>query len=239
MIEVQSLAKRFGTTQALRDVSFTARDGSIMGLLGANGAGKTTLLRIASGLLRPDHGTVQIDGLARHRFDARISLGSLLDHAGLYGRLSARENLMYFGELHGLPRVEIEGRAEQLIDLLALRDVADRPVSGFSLGERTKVALGRALMHSPRNVMLDEPTNGLDVPTVRTLRRALRLMRDSGYCIIFSSHVLDEVREVCDTVHILARGEIVAHGSTDEVCRQAHVQSLEDAFMELTERRVQ
>ncbi|HEX4228104.1 MAG TPA: ATP-binding cassette domain-containing protein [Bryobacteraceae bacterium] len=234
MIQVQSLAKSFGAVSALRNVSFTASDGLIMGLLGANGAGKTTLLRIVSGLLRPDRGSIQIDGRDQHALDARTSLGSLLDHAGLYARLTARENLTYFGELHGLPHLPLERRADELLELLAMQSIADRPVSGFSLGQRTKVALARAMMHSPRNLLLDEPTNGLDVPTVRTLRAALRRMRDSGCCIIFSSHVLDEVREICDTVHILARGQIVAQGSPDDVCRQARVESLEDAFMELT-----
>jgi sodium transport system ATP-binding protein len=234
MIHIESLQKSYSALPALRNVSFTAGDGSIMGLLGANGAGKTTLLRIVSGLLRPDRGTIQIDGRSQHAFDTRISLGSLLDHAGLYARLTARENLMYFGELHGMPRLQREHRADELLQLLALQPLANRPVSSFSLGERTKVALGRAMMHSPRNLLLDEPTNGLDVPTVRTLRAVLRKMRDSGCCIIFSSHVLDEVREICDTVHILARGEIVAQGSPDDVCRQACVRSLEDAFMELT-----
>jgi sodium transport system ATP-binding protein len=231
MIHIESLAKRFGSVHALRNVSLIAPDGCIMGLLGANGAGKTTLLRIVSGLLRPDRGTVQIDGPDQ---DARATLGSLLDHAGLYARLTARENLMYFGALHGLPRPQRARRADELLELLAMHTVADRPVSGFSLGQRTKVALARAMMHSPRNLLLDEPTNGLDVPTVRTLRAALRQMRDSGCCIIFSSHVLDEVREICDTVLILNRGEIVAHGSPDDVCRQARTESLEDAFMELT-----
>jgi sodium transport system ATP-binding protein len=234
MILVESVAKSFAAIRALRNVSFTASDGSIMGLLGANGAGKTTLLRIISGLLRPDRGTIQIDGRDQHALDTRTSLGSLLDHAGLYARMTARENLKYFGELHGLPQPQLERRADELLELLTMQSVADRPVSGFSLGQRTKVALARAMMHSPRNLLLDEPTNGLDVPTVRTLRAALRQMRDAGCCIIFSSHVLDEVREICDAVHILARGEIVAQGSPDDVCRQAHVQSLEDAFMELT-----
>lgn len=234
MIHIDSLAKRFGSVHALRNVSFTASDGCIMGLLRANGAGKTTLLRIVSGLLRPDRGTVQIDGCDQHALDPRTSLGSLLDHAGVYARLTARANFMYFGELHGLPLPHLERRADELLQLLAMQSIADRPVSGFSLGQRTKVALARAMMHSAKNLLLDEPTNGLDVPTVRTLRAALRKMRDSGCCIIFSSHVLDEVREICDTVHILTRGEIVAHGSPDDVCRQARAESLEDAFMELT-----
>lgn len=236
MIQVQSVQKSFGPIPALRNVSFTAVNGSITGLLGANGAGKTTLLRIVSGVLQTDRGSVHIDG---RPLNVNSSLGSLLDHAGLYGRLTARENLTYYGELHGLPRVELHQKAEELLDVLALRPLADRPVSGFSLGQRTKVALGRAMMHSPTNLLLDEPTNGLDIPTIRSVRIVLRQMRDSGCCILFSSHVLDEVREICDNVHILARGEIAAQGTPGEICRQAQVTSLEDAFMELAAKEKQ
>jgi sodium transport system ATP-binding protein len=237
MIYVRSIAKSFGSTPALRNLSLSARNGSITGLLGANGAGKTTLLRIVAGLLRPDRGMVEIDGYSPNSPNAKMSLGCLLDHTGLYSRLTARENLTYFAELHGLGGSQANCRADELSTLLGLESVADRRVGGFSLGQRTKVALGRAMMHAPANLLLDEPTNGLDVPTVRTLRAVLRKMRDSGCCIVFSSHVLDEVREICDTVQIITEGEVVAYGSPEDVCQQARTGSLEDAFVELTEKR--
>jgi sodium transport system ATP-binding protein len=181
MIEVRGLQKRFGTTQALNNVSFSAPNGSITGLLGANGAGKTTCLRTIAGALAADSGSVNVDG----------PLGALLDHIGLYARLTVRENLVYFGRLQGMGPEQLRGRTDELLTRLHLHEVADRRAGSLSLGQSTKVALGRALIHNPSNVLLDEPTNGLDVPAVRSLRAHLYDLRVAGACIVLSSHVLD------------------------------------------------
>lgn len=224
MIEVRGLQKRFGIARALNGVSFSAANGSITGLLGANGAGKTTCLGIIAGALAPDSGSVKVDG----------ALGALLDHIGLYARLTVRENLAYFGQLQGIAPAQLNAHIDELLSRLNLHEVAERRAGNLSLGQSTKVALGRALIHNPSNVLLDEPTNGLDVPAVRNLRAHLCDLRAAGACIVFSSHVLDEVRTLCDSLVIMARGSVVACGSVSEICRAANTDSLEDAFVLLT-----
>jgi sodium transport system ATP-binding protein len=224
MIEVRGLQKRFGTTQALNNVSFSAPNGSITGLVGANGAGKTTCLRTIAGALAADSGSVNVDG----------PLGALLDHIGLYARLTVRENLVYFGRLQGMGPEQLRGRTDELLTRLHLHEVADRRAGSLSLGQSTKVALGRALIHNPSNVLLDEPTNGLDVPAVRSLRAHLYDLRVAGACIVLSSHVLDEVRALCDSLVIMARGSVVACGSPSDICAAANTNSLEEAFLLLT-----
>ncbi len=236
MIEVRNLKKHFGAVQAVEDLSFTAPDGAITGLLGSNGAGKTTTLRIICGVLQPDCGSVRVD-TASPSDDPRSlqsRVGALLDHIGLYPRLTARENLAYFGELRGIPPGRLTAQVERAISLLGLEAIADRRTAGFSQGERMKTALARAILHSPQNVLLDEPANGLDVPTVRSLRALLRNMRDSGMCIVLSSHILEEVRMLCDNVAVVSGGRIVAQGSPEELCGQTGSGSLEDAFVKLT-----
>ncbi|MGA2118283.1 MAG: ATP-binding cassette domain-containing protein [Bryobacteraceae bacterium] len=236
MIEVHHLQKQFGAVAALRDVSFQAPDGAITGPVGANGAGKSTTLRTICGVLKPGGGEVRLDGIspADDPLALQRRVGGLLDHAGLYSRLTPRETLAFSGRLHGIPRRRLGERVEEVIAFLGMLPVADRPTLGFSQGERMKTALGRALIHAPRNLVLDEPTNGLDVPSVRSLRPLLRRMRDAGACIVFSSHVLDQVRELCDRILILAHGRVVAAGATDELCGRAGVATLEDAFMAFT-----
>ena len=236
MIEVHDLAKTYSRRKAVANATFRANDGAITGLLGANGAGKTTTLRMICGALAPDAGRIVLDDesdsrepLARQR-----RVGALLDHIGLYGRLTARENLAYFGELRGLSGTSLAKRVDEVISLLGMQSIADRRTAGFSQGERMKTALGRAILHSPRNVVLDEPTNGLDVPAVRSLRDLLRRLRDSGVCILLSSHVLAEVRALCDELVILSHGRVVAQGPPDEICDRAAAASLEDAFVKLT-----
>jgi sodium transport system ATP-binding protein len=250
MIAVRHLHKQFGKHAAVRDLSFDAPDGCITGLLGANGAGKSTTLRIICGALAADEGDVHVDegrtagspanGAGEpYRpggtlMDRQRSVGALLDHTGLYARLTARENLTYFGRLRGLPPARLAARVEEIVSLLGLDPIADRHTAGFSQGERMKTALGRALLHAPRHLVLDEPTNGLDIPTIRALRALLQRLRLEGVCIIFSSHVLEDVRLLCDTIVIVANGRAVAQGTPDEVCRLASTRSLEDAFVHLT-----
>ncbi|RKH51734.1 ABC transporter ATP-binding protein, partial [Corallococcus llansteffanensis] len=192
MIEARNLHKQFGKVTAVEDVTFTAEDGVITGLLGPNGAGKTTTLRMLYTLVRPDSGTATVDGMdvAKDPQGARRALGVLPDARGLYPRLTAREHARYFGELHGLSGATLDGRVEELVELLEMKDIADRRTEGFSQGERVKVALARALVHGPRNVLLDEPTNGLDVMATRSVRTLLRKLKAQGCCVVFSSHVM-------------------------------------------------
>ena len=235
MIEVSSLHKSFGELRAVRDVSFTAEDGRITGLLGPNGAGKTTTLRMLYGLLRPDRGTVRVDGLdaAADALAVRRRMGVLPDARGLYKRLSARENIEYFGRLHGMDAVSLRARSDELIAALDMSDIAERRADGFSQGQRVKTAIARALVHAPQNILLDEPTNGLDVMSTRAMRGFLRHQRAAGRCVIFSSHIMQEVAALCDHIIVIAHGSVVAQGSVDELRAQAGEESLEDAFVKL------
>ena len=236
MIEVRNLQKQFGAVAALRDVSFLAPDGAITGLLGANGAGKSTTLRTICGVLKPGGGEVCIDGASPSDDPLLLQrrVGGLLDHAGLYSRMTPREMFTFSGRLHGIEWRRLRERVEEVIAFLGMQAVADRRTGGFSQGERMKTALGRALIHSPKNLLLDEPTNGLDVPSVRALRLLLNRMRDGGACIVLSSHVLEEVRALCDRVVVLAQGRVAAEGTPAELCRRAGVRTLEDAFVAFT-----
>ena len=234
MIQVHGVAKSFGGTAAVRGLSFDAPDCAITGLLGANGAGKTTTLRMIAGVLEPDAGEIRVGGAAARQLGGRAELGALLDHTGLYGRLTARENLEYFGRLRGMPANLIEARVSGLLASLGLGEIADRPTARFSQGEHLKVALGRALLHNPRHLLLDEPTNGLDVPTLMVLRAQLKRLRDEGACIVFSSHVLGEVQALCDRVVLVARGRVVAAGTLAEIQARAGIDTLEQAFVKLT-----
>ena len=238
MIEASGLTKRFGPITAVNGVSLRAADGRITGLLGPNGAGKSTSLRILYTVLSADDGDALIDGVSvtREPLKARSRMGVLPHGAGLYTNLSARENITYFGALHGLAREDSRRRAAELIGLLEMEDFADRRAKGFSQGQRIKTALARALIHGPRNVLLDEPTNGLDVMAVRTLRRLLRQLRDSGHCILFSSHVMQEIAELCDDVVVIAHGRVVAQGTPQELRAASGTDSLEEAFVQLVGR---
>ncbi|MEP6634792.1 MAG: ATP-binding cassette domain-containing protein [Luteimonas sp.] len=237
MIEVDNLRKSFkaksGPVHAVRGVSFQARDGEITGLLGPNGAGKTTTLRMLYTLMAPDAGSVRVDGLDAQRDAAgvRRTLGVLPDARGVYKRLTARENIAYFGRLHGLDDATIAERTAQLARTLVMEDVLDRRTEGFSQGQRTKTAIARALVHDPRNVILDEPTNGLDVMTTRGLRAFLQQLRSEGRCVIFSSHIMQEVAALCDRIVVIAEGEVKAAGTPDELRAQTGEDNLEDAFV--------
>ena len=234
MVEVQDLQKRFGRITAVAGVSFTAPDGKITGLLGENGAGKTTTLAMMCGLVPPDNGSIRVDDAVGMPVDLRRRVGALLDHKGLYPRLTARENVAYFGALRGIEGPALDRRVQDTVTLLDMEPIADRRTAGFSQGERMKVALARAIIHSPRNLLLDEPTNGLDIPSARSLRAALIRMRERGTCIVLSSHVLQDVEALCDDIVLMSRGRVVLQGSSAAVCGQAGCPTLEDAFMRLT-----
>ncbi|MEO1171509.1 MAG: ATP-binding cassette domain-containing protein, partial [Myxococcota bacterium] len=212
MIEVQGLAKRFGTVQAVTDASFTAADGKITGLLGPNGAGKSTTLRMLYTAITPDAGRAAIGGVdvIQKPHQARSLIGVLPHNAGLYGQLTARENIEYYGSMQGLSGSPLNERVQGLIDALGMGEFADRRTKGFSQGQKTKVALARALVHDPGHVILDEPTNGLDVMATRSLREYIRGLRDAGKCVILSSHIMQEVTSLCDEIVVIAKGRVVA-----------------------------
>ena len=227
--------KKAAPVIAVDDVSFTAHDGQITGLLGPNGAGKTTTMRMLYTLMKPDTGRVLVDGIdvAADANAVRRALGVLPDARGVYKRLSARENIAYFGELHGLPPATIAERTARLAKALQMDDFLDRQTEGFSQGQRTTTAIARALVHDPKNVILDEPTNGLDVMTTRGLREFLHQLRAEGRCVIFSSHIMQEVAALCDRIVIIADGRVIAEGTPEELRATAGIDNLEDAFVRL------
>lgn len=235
MIEVQQISKRFGTVTAVADVSFTADNGHITALLGPNGAGKSTTFRILSTVIRPDTGSATIDqrNVTDDPLAVRSTIGVLPHNAGIYARLTARENVRYFGRLHGLPEALIEERLDALLERLDMRGFADRRTAGFSQGQTVKVALARALIHDPKNVILDEPTNGLDVMATRGLREIIRSLRDEGRCILFSSHIMQEVAILCDKLVIIDGGQVRYDGSLTGLREQTGEPDLEDAFVSL------
>ena len=244
MIAMDDLRKQFTTGRgrqartvvAVDGLTLHAQDGAITGLLGPNGAGKTTSLRMLVGLVTPDSGTIRVDGvdLRDDPQGVRARLGVLSDARGLYPRLTARENIVYHGRLHGVSDEVAQARCEHLGRLLEMEALLDRRTDGFSQGERMKTALARALVHDPDNIVLDEPTNGLDVVATRALREALRVLRDeTGKCIVFSTHIMQEVERLCDRVVVVSRGRHVADGTVASLCEQAGSDDFEDAFVRL------
>jgi len=234
MIEVQGLRKNFNGDEVLHGIDFTARDGEITGLIGPNGAGKTTTLRMLYTVLRPDHGRALVDGhdASLDRLQVQRRIGVLPDNRGLYPRLTAREHVRYFGRLHGLAGAELEARIDRLVERLGMADFADRRAKGYSKGQTLKVALARALVHEPANVVLDEPTNGLDIASSRAVRDLIREIRDQGRCVLFSSHIMGEVEALCDRIIVISDGLIVADGDPDELRRATGQGNLEEVFLE-------
>ena len=237
MIEVRDLYKSFKNVRALDGISLTAEDGQITGLIGPNGAGKTTTLRILYTVLGPDRGSAAVDGFdtVRARRDVQRRIGVLSDSRGLYPRLTAREHVRYFGRLHGMRGAALERRIDDLFDMLDMGEIAERRAKGFSRGQTMKVALARALVHRPHNVLLDEPTNGLDVATSRAVRALIRRIRDEGRCILFSSHLMQEVEALCDKIVVIGKGRVLANGTPAELRRATGADDLEEAFMAATE----
>ena len=233
MIRVEGIHKSFGDVHAVRGVSFDAPDGKITGLLGPNGAGKSTTLRILYTVLKPDQGKAEIDGadIVTQSLDARRRIGALPHGAGLYPHLTARENIAYYAALCGLDKQSIDERVESIIGLLEIEDFADRRTKGFSQGQRTRVALARGLVHDPQNIILDEPSNGLDVMATRSLRDLILKLKDAGRCVLFSSHVMQEVAALCDDICIIANGQVAIDDSADGIRERTGCDDLEDAFV--------
>jgi sodium transport system ATP-binding protein len=233
MIKVDNIHKSFGKVHAVRGVSFAAPDGKITGLLGPNGAGKSTTLRVLYTVLKPDEGTANIDGadVVSDSLAARRNIGALPHGAGLYPHLTARENIAYYANLCGLDKSEVDDRVSNIVKLLEIDAFADRRTKGFSQGQRTKVSLARALVHDPQNVILDEPTNGLDVMATRSLRRLILKLKDDGRCVLFSSHVMQEVAALCDDICIIANGQVAIDDSVEGIRERTGEDDLEEAFV--------
>ena len=233
MIRVEDIHKSFGKVHAVRGVSLEAPDGRVTGLLGPNGAGKSTTLRVLYTVLKPDQGRATIDGadVVTDSLDARRRIGALPHGAGLYPQLTARENIAYYATLCGLAADTIDERVEHIIGLLEIGDFADRRTKGFSQGQRTKVALARSLVHDPQNIILDEPSNGLDVMATRSLRDLILRLKDAGRCVLFSSHVMQEVAALCDDICIIAEGKVAIDDSADGIRERTGCDDLEDAFV--------
>ncbi len=233
MIDVDGISKHYGDVTAADTVSFSASDAAITTLLGANGSGKTTTLRSISGLIRPDGGAVRIDGIevGRDPVGARRRLGVFPDSFGLYDRLTTREHLAYYAQFHGLSGKALDTAIDEIVSVLDIEDIIDRRTLGFSSGQRMKVALGRALIHKPQNLILDEPTRGLDVMSIRHLRETLRKLRDAGCTVLLSSHVMAEVAELSDRVVCLSSGRVVADDMPAALVERTGAANLEDAFV--------
>jgi sodium transport system ATP-binding protein len=233
MIRVDRLHKYFGEIKAVQGVSFTADNGKITGLLGPNGAGKSTTLRILYTVLKPDSGSATIDGVdvVTDSLAARARIGTLPHGSGLYPHLTARENIAYYAKLYGMPKDTIDGAVQMVIDQLDINDFADRRTKGFSHGQKTKVSLARSLVHGPQNVILDEPSTGLDVMATRSLREFIRELKLAGKCVLFSSHVMQEVAALCDEIVIIAAGQVALHDTADGIRNATGCDDLEDAFV--------
>jgi sodium transport system ATP-binding protein len=235
MIKVSNLYKSFGDVKAVNGISFEARDGEITGLLGPNGAGKTTTLRMLYSLLPPDEGEISIDGLnpKKDAIAIKRTLGVVPDGRGLYTRMTARENIRYYGELHGMSASGIRQRVDELTQTLDMGDFIDRRTEGFSQGQRVKVAIARAMIHEPQTVLMDEPSNGLDVMSTRALRKYILDLKQGGHSVVLSTHIMQEVGALCDRIVIIANGEIAADGTADQLLERSGCDSLEDAFVAL------
>lgn len=253
MIEIKNLAKAFALGKgsklsdtekqdvryadkefrSVRDVSFHCGQGEVLGLLGPNGAGKTTTLRMLSTALKPDAGSVLINGVdvLREPVKARKQIGFLSADTGLYGKLSAYENIAYFGRLHGMKKAALKQRIDELFTMLNMHDFASRRADNMSTGMKQKTAIARAVVHSPKVVILDEPTTGLDIMTVQTVLDFIKGLKQVGTPVIFSTHHLDEVASLCDRVVVIDKGISAFSGDLAEFKALAPTGDLRDAFL--------
>ena len=237
MIEVKELKKSFGKVIALDSASFSAKDGKITALLGPNGAGKSTCLRILSTIIKPSSGEATVSGfdVLKDSFEVRKQIGVLPHNSGIYSRLNATENIEYYGQLHGIQADELKEKTETLLEQLQMKDFCLRPAEGYSQGQKIKVALARALIHDPLNILLDEPSSGLDIMATRALRDIINGLKDSGKCILFSSHIMQEVETLCEDIVIINKGVVKFNGTIDEFRNHSGSQDLEEAFLKITD----
>ena len=237
MIEVKELKKNFGKVIALDGASFSAKDGKITALLGPNGAGKSTCLRILSTIIKPSSGEATVSGfdVLKDSFEVRKQIGVLPHNSGIYGRLNATENIEYYGQLHGIQADELKEKTENLLEQLQMKDFCLRPAEGYSQGQKIKVALARALIHDPLNILLDEPSSGLDIMATRALRDIINGLKDRGKCILFSSHIMQEVETLCEDIVIINKGVVKFNGTIDEFRNHSGSQDLEEAFLKITD----
>ncbi|CCQ12231.1 ABC-type Na+ transport system, ATPase component [Pseudoalteromonas luteoviolacea B = ATCC 29581] len=235
MIKVTNISKKIGDVQALDGLSFKAENGKITGILGPNGAGKTTCLRTIFGLLQPDNGTAFIDdfNIAVDPVQAKQQLGLFPDPCGLYDRLTPREYTEFFAKLSGMTGEQAKQATQETLQQLNMLEIADRRCKGFSQGQRMKTALAQAIVHKPSNIILDEPTRGLDVMSTRLLRDILQALKEAGHCVVFSSHVMQEVAALCDHVVVMAKGKVIAEGAPSDLCNMTNKENLEEAFIAL------
>ena len=237
MIEVKELKKSFGKVIALNGASFSAKNGKITALLGPNGAGKSTCLRILSTIIKPSSGDATVSGfdVLKDSFEVREQIGVLPHNSGIYSRLNATENIEYYGQLHGIQADELKEKTENLLEQLQMKDFCLRPAEGYSQGQKIKVALARALIHDPLNILLDEPSSGLDIMATRALRDIINGLKDSGKCILFSSHIMQEVETLCEDIVIINKGVVKFNGTIDEFRNHSGSQDLEEAFLKITD----
>jgi len=237
MIEVKDLKKSFGKVIALDGASFSAKDGKITALLGPNGAGKSTCLRILSTIIKPSSGEATVSGfdVLKDSFEVRKQIGVLPHNSGIYSRLNATENIEYYGQLHGIQAEELKEKTESLLEQLQMKDFCLRPAEGYSQGQKIKVALARALIHDPLNILLDEPSSGLDIMATRALRDIINSLKDRGKCILFSSHIMQEVETLCEDIVIINKGVVKFNGTIDEFRNHSGSQDLEEAFLKITD----
>ena len=237
MIEVKELKKSFGEVIALDGASFSAKDGKITALLGPNGAGKSTCLRILSTIIKPSSGDATVSGfdVLKDSFEVREQIGVLPHNSGIYSRLNATENIEYYGQLHGIQADELKEKTENLLEQLQMKDFCLRPAEGYSQGQKIKVALARALIHDPLNILLDEPSSGLDIMATRALRDIINGLKDRGKCILFSSHIMQEVETLCEDIVIINKGVVKFNGTIDEFRNHSGSQDLEEAFLKITD----
>lgn len=235
MIKVEGVSKSFGSVNAVNGVSFECHKGQIFALLGSNGAGKTTTIRMISTIIKPDCGRVVVNGYdtTKDQDEVRRSIGVLNSDVGLYGRLTAYENVKYFAKLHGLHTKTIDRRIDELFTLMDMNEFRNRKVEGFSKGMKQKVNIIRAIIHDPSTILFDEPTSGLDVISARNILDFIGECRNRGKCILFSTHIMSEVERLCDRVAIINKGTIIAQGSTKEILEKTSQSTIEDAYLKL------
>jgi len=236
MLEVKNLTKVFGEVTAVNNVSFSVGKGEVFGLLGENGAGKTTTLRLLATMLRPTSGTAVLGSydLVSEPEKVRGIVGILFGgESGLYDRLSAAENIAYFGELNNMDKSALKQRIDQLAKIFDMEEYINRKTGSFSKGMKQKVAFARSIVHNPEIMLFDEPTSGLDVTAIRNVHEFIRNCKSEGKTIIFSSHSMDEVEKLCDRIGIIHKGKLVDTGTIEELIAKHNGNTLEDIFVKL------